>query len=98
MPNGPATNLAFGLLADARTSTVHVFSGGYSERYNQLGIGAGFYEYQQGQWTNYTAALSAAEYPNVFDLSRGTRTPDGTLYIASFGGGLLEWQGPGNCG
>ena len=96
VPNGPATNLAFSLLADARTSTVNVFSGGYTQRYVQQGARAGFYEYQNGQWTNFTAPpLSAAEFPNLLDLSRGARTPDGTLYIASYGEGLLEWKGPG---
>ena len=96
VPNGPATSLAFALLADARTNTVNVFSGGYSERYNQQGVRAGFYEFRDGQWVNFTAQTRpAAEYPNLFDLSRGARTPDGTLYVASFGGGLLEWQGPG---
>lgn len=96
LPNGPATASAFGLLADARTNTVNIFSGGFADRYMQRQARTGFYEYQNGQWTNVTRqTYSAAEYPDLFDVSRGTRTPDGTLYIASYGEGLLEWQGPG---
>jgi sugar lactone lactonase YvrE len=96
MPNGPGTSLAFSLLADARTNTVNVFSGGYSDRYNQQDNRAGFYEYKDGQWTNFTSqTLPATAYPNLLDLARGTRTPDGTLYIASFGNGVLQWQEPG---
>lgn len=96
VPNGPASNSAFGLLADARTNTVDVFSGGFADRYLQRQVRNGFYEYQNGQWTNVTRqTYSAAEYPDLFDVSRGTRTPDGTLYVASYGEGLLEWHGPG---
>lgn len=96
VPNGPATSMAFNVLADARTNTVDVFSGGFSDRFLQQGSQAGFYEYQNGQWNNFTSqALPAQDYPNLLDLSRGTRTPDGTLYVASYGDGLLEWQGVG---
>lgn len=97
VPNEPATISAFNILADAHTNTVDVFSGGFSDRYVQQGLRAGFYEYQNGQWTNFTSQTfpAVADYPNLLDLSRGTRTPDGTLYIASYGNGLLEWQGAG---
>ena len=97
-PNDPETAAAFGLLANAATNTVDVFSGGYSgDSGGPLGRRAGFYEYKDGQWTNYTATTypAPADFPNLSDLSHGTRTPDGTLYIASYGNGLLEWKGPG---
>ncbi len=96
--NGPESSLAYGLLADARTNTVDVFTGGYSERYLPTGRRAGFYEYANGQWTNFTATTfpSATDFPNPQSPVRGTRTPDGTLYVATNGGGLLEWKGPGN--
>ena len=94
--NGPETGNAFGLLADARSNKVNVFTGGYSERYFPLGRRGGFYEYEGGQWTNVTSTkLPAADFPNPANVVRGARTPDGTLYVASFGGGLLEWKGPG---
>ena len=97
LANGPETSQAFGLLADARTNTVDVFTGGYSERYQPNYQKAGFYEYANGQWTNITATTfpSPTDFPNPTSPVRGTRTPDGTLYVANYGGGLLEWQGPG---
>ena len=97
LANGPESSLAFGLLADARTNIVDVFTGGYSERYLPNNSRAGFYEYANGQWTNVTATTfpSPTDFPNPNSPVRGTRTPDGTLYVANYGGGLLEWQGPG---
>ncbi len=97
LANGPETSRAFGLLADARTSTVDVFTGGYSERYQPSNVRAGFYEYANGRWANVTATTlpGPTDFPNPTSPVRGTRTPDGTLYVANYGGGLLEWQGPG---
>ncbi len=95
-PNGPETALAFGLAANAATNTVDVFPGGY--QFNTEGKGLrSFYEYRDGQWTNFTAANfpSARDYPDLRDLTRGAHTADGTLYIGSYGNGLLEWRGPG---
>ena len=94
--NGPESTLAFGILADARSNKVDVFTGGYSERYLPSGRRAGFYEYANGQWTNVTASAlpNTADFPNPTSPVRGTRTPDGTLYVANYGGGLLEWKGP----
>ncbi|MBX0292454.1 T9SS type A sorting domain-containing protein [Hymenobacter sp. HSC-4F20] len=96
--NAPAQAQAFSVLADARTNTVDVFSGGYEERYKQRDFYRGFFEYKNGQWTNITSATlpAATQYPNPKDVARGTRTPDGTLYVASYGNGLLEWKGPGD--
>ena len=95
--NAPATALAFSVLADASSNTVDVFAGGYQENYAQNdNYSAGFYDYKDGQWTSITGStLSAQQYPNPKDLTRGTRTPDGTLYVGSYGNGLLEWKGPG---
>ena len=95
--NGPESSLAFGLLADARTNKVDVFTGAYSERYLPTGRRSGFYEYVDGQWTNFTptALPGGVQFPDLNSPVRGTRTPAGTLYVAAYGGGLLEWQGPG---
>ena len=95
--NGPESSLAFGILADARTNTVDIFTGGYSERYQPTGRRAGFYEYVDGQWTNFTprALANLSQFPDLNSPVRGTRTSDGTLYVAAYGGGLLEWKGPG---
>lgn len=95
--NAPQEATAFGLLADARTNTVNIFSGGFDESSSQRGSRSGFYEYKDGKWTNYTKESfpSLTQLPDIEDLIRGTRTPDGTLYICSYGGGLLQWKGPG---
>jgi ligand-binding sensor domain-containing protein len=96
-PNSPERADNYALLANAATNAVDVFSGGYSgDNGLQFGRRNGFYEYRAGQWTNYTGSeYSAADYPDLLDVSHGARTPDGTLYVASYGNGLLEWKGPG---
>jgi len=97
-PNSPATANAYGLVADAVTNSVVVLSGGYGgDNGLQAGRRDGFYEYQNNRWTNYTSTTypSATDFPNLLDMSHGARTPDGTLYVASYGNGLLQWQGPG---
>ncbi|AYA37419.1 T9SS C-terminal target domain-containing protein [Hymenobacter oligotrophus] len=95
--NAPPTTAAFNILTDRTTRTVTVFTGGYQESYLQLGTRNGFYQYDaDGRWTSFNAqTLPPSQYPNLLDLSRGTRTPDGTLYVASYGQGLLQWKGPG---
>jgi hypothetical protein len=96
--NGPANALAFSLLADARSNKVNIFTGSYTERYVPTGLSAGFYEYADGQWTNFNSQEfpSLTDFPNPNSPVRGTRTPNSTLYVANYGGGLLEWNGPGN--
>jgi hypothetical protein len=97
-PNAPATASVYGLLADAATNSVDIFSGGFNgDSGLQFGNRNGFYEYKAGQWTNYTASNypSATDFPNLLDVTHGARTADGTLYVASYGNGLLQWQGPG---
>ncbi len=96
--NGPQSTLAFSLLADARTNIVDVFTGKYEERYAPTGLRAGFYEFASRQWASITAEAfpKTSDYPNPASPVRGTRTPDGTLYVAHYGGGLLEWHGVGN--
>ncbi|WP_375436808.1 two-component regulator propeller domain-containing protein [uncultured Hymenobacter sp.] len=96
--NAPQEATSFGLLADARTNTVNIFSGGFTEDTPQRDYKKGFYEYKDGKWTNYTKENfpSTTQFPDIKDLIRGTRAADGTLYIASYGGGLLRWKGPGD--
>ena len=96
-PNAPATAAAYGLMADAATNSVVILSGGYSgDSGLQFDRRDGFYEYRAGQWTNYTSAnYPPSDFPNLLDMSHGTRTADGTLYVASYGNGLLQWRGQG---
>jgi hypothetical protein len=97
-PNGPEERLAFNILADARSSTVDIFGGRYSDRYLPQGSAGVFYEYTQGQWTNHTRQVlpSTNDFPQKRDFVRGTRAFDGTLYIGSYGDGLVKWNGIGN--
>ncbi|MDO7877007.1 two-component regulator propeller domain-containing protein [Hymenobacter sp. ASUV-10] len=98
-PNGPQGRLGFSILADSRSNTVDVFAGLYSDRYAPQGSGGAFYEYALGQWTNYTrqSLPSATDLPQLRDFVRGARTLDGsTLYIGSYGDGLVRWNGVGN--
>ncbi|MBT9393519.1 T9SS type A sorting domain-containing protein [Hymenobacter sp. NST-14] len=97
LSNAPASAQAFSVLADARTNTVNVFTGGFTDRYLQRGFFNGFFEYKDGRWTSFTPLTQPdrTQYPNPQDLSRGARTPDGTLYVGSYGNGLLEWKGLG---
>ena len=98
MPNAPQNSEAFGLLADAASNTVTVFTGSFNPSYEQRDLYQGFHEFRDGLWTSITkeAYPSRAQYPNLKDLTRGARTPDGTLYIGSYGDGLLRWSGPGD--
>ncbi|GAA4389830.1 two-component regulator propeller domain-containing protein [Hymenobacter koreensis] len=92
--NAPATAQVFGLLASG--GKVNVFPGGYNGAYEQSDNRRGFFEYDEnGRWTNYDPITLPTQFPNVDDLVRGARTPDGTLYVASYGDGLVEWKGPG---
>jgi len=96
--NAPASASSFGVYSDARSGITDVFSGGYQDRYLQNEVYGGFYEYQDGRWTNITSTTlpDPAQYPNPKDLTHGVRTADGTLYVGSYGQGLLEWKGAGN--
>ncbi|MCB2379360.1 T9SS type A sorting domain-containing protein [Hymenobacter sp. BT635] len=94
--NAPAYARAFSVLADARTNTVDVFSGGYFDRYVQQDWLGGFFEYKDGRWTNFTNEnfQPSPTMRRFKDITRGVRTPDGTLYIATYGNGLLQWKSP----
>ncbi|WP_210486719.1 two-component regulator propeller domain-containing protein [Rufibacter aurantiacus] len=95
VPNGPAYVDVFGVYAEPGLFTV--LGGGYSQGYLQRSSGAGFYQYQNGQWTSYNFA-SGGQFPtNARDLVMARRNPvNGKLYIASYGAGLLEWDGLDN--
>jgi ligand-binding sensor domain-containing protein len=92
VPNGPASVDVFGVYAEPGLFTV--LGGGYSQGYLQRSSGAGFYQFQNGQWTSYNFA-SGGQFPvNARDLVMARRNPvTGKLYIASYGAGLLEWDG-----
>lgn len=91
-PNGPAFADVFSIYAEADRYTV--LAGGFDLGYLQRGSLAGFYQYQNGQWTSYSKN-SGGQFPtHVMDLVDAIRNPvTGKFYIASYGGGLLEWDG-----
>ncbi|QHL88625.1 hypothetical protein GU926_14785 [Nibribacter ruber] len=91
-PNGPAFVDVFSLYADKDTLTV--LGGGFNQSYLQAGSNAGFYQYQNGQWTSYNRFSGGAFPGHVRDLVAAVRNPvTGKFYLASYGGGLLEWDG-----
>ncbi|MGV3540867.1 MAG: hypothetical protein ACO1OQ_13720 [Rufibacter sp.] len=92
MPSGPAFVDVFSVYAEPTAFTV--LGGGYSQTYLQRSSNAGYYQYQNGQWTSYNGN-PAGNYPShIRDLVAAIRNPvTGKFYIASYGGGLLEFNG-----
>lgn len=95
--NAPGTAKVFNIVTDPVSKTVTVLPGGYAENYAPEYNVDGFFVYDtDGRWTNVNrTTYGLTDFPDIINLSRGARTPDGTLYLASYSGGLLEWKGPG---
>ncbi|WP_207433048.1 hypothetical protein [Sabulibacter ruber] len=92
VPNGPASVDVFSVYAEPGLFTV--LGGGYSQGYLQRGSAAGFYQYQNGQWVSYNFASGGGFPAHARDLVMARRNPvNGKLYIASYGAGLIEWNG-----
>ncbi|MGD1840154.1 MAG: T9SS type A sorting domain-containing protein [Thermonemataceae bacterium] len=67
-------------------------SGGYDDTYQPLQRESGFYQFQQGLWTNYNSAgtSDAITTPAIRDLTSAAYDPlTGTTYLVSFGEGIL---------
>lgn len=96
--NAPQTNSAFGLLADPRTNIINVFTGAYDLSNTQVELNRGFYEYQAGKWTNFNRENypDPRQFPELKTTIRGSLGLDGTLYVGTWGQGLLRWKGPGD--
>lgn len=96
VPNGPASETAFRFLADKES--VIVAGGGYSGP-NPGFSTVGFYEFKNGTWENFNfnRFKDPAQYPDIRDLVDAVRNPvTGKTYFASYGYGVMEWNGPGN--
>ena len=94
VPNGPAFNSTFELYADNKE--VIVLGGGYNQSYAPKNLTTGFSMHQNGQWENYNAQQypDPSQFPAVPDLVGVVRNPvNQKLYFASYGSGLIEWEG-----
>jgi hypothetical protein len=97
VPNGPFYRNTFALYAD--DESVVALGGGYDVSYEQSNLNTGFYEFKEGEWKSYNPALfpNPSQYPSVQDLVGAVRSPvDNKLYLASYGFGLIQWNGLGN--
>jgi ligand-binding sensor domain-containing protein len=95
-PNGPLFNSAFRVYSDNRQ--VVVVGGGYDQVYQQRNLTTGFSVWQDGRWESFNSSLypDARQFPALQDLVGVVRNPvNQKLYFASYGFGLLEWQGVG---
>lgn len=89
--NGPYSTNTFNLYYYKNTMLAN--SGGYSNTYDRGYIADGFYEFQdQDKWTSYNRDNSSLPY-NFGDNVVACYNPyDDTLYIGSFGDGLVEFK------
>lgn len=93
-PDGPYASESFSVYT--YNGKVYVLSGGYSGSYEPYNTHNGFYMYENGEWQNYNRIL----YPqSTFvlgqDLVDAVFNPvTNKLYLASYGSGLVEWEGP----
>ncbi|MGV3502119.1 MAG: hypothetical protein ACO1O1_00315 [Adhaeribacter sp.] len=95
-PNGPLVPGAFRVYADGRQ--VLLLGGGYDQAYQQRNQNTGFALLQQGQWQTFSPQLfpDPGQFPGLQDLVGVAANPlNQKLYFASYGFGLLEWEGLG---
>ncbi|CAN5916919.1 two-component regulator propeller domain-containing protein [soil metagenome] len=96
-PNGPIHRNTFRLYADGHS--VLALGGGYDDSYEQRNSSVGFYEFKNGEWKSYNSGLfpNPAQFPPIQDVVGAVRNPlDEKLYLASYGYGLIQWNGPGS--
>ncbi|WP_299756014.1 two-component regulator propeller domain-containing protein [uncultured Pontibacter sp.] len=93
-PAGPYTSDSFRIYTYG--GKVYVLSGGYSDAYQPNGSWNGFYTFQNGEWQNYNRTLfPQPSFVAGQDLvSAMLNLTTDKLYLASYGSGLLEWEGP----
>jgi hypothetical protein len=91
-PEGPITDASFDI--SAYNGDLWVAHGGKDEIWNGLKNRAMFSEYREGSWRNQAWV---SDYEWVQDFIRVLKDQNtGTLYAASFSGGLLERPADGN--
>ncbi|WP_266203908.1 type IX secretion system anionic LPS delivery protein PorZ [Pontibacter kalidii] len=93
-PGGPYASDSFRIYTYG--GKIYVLGGGYTESYEPQNNQSGFYTYEKGEWQNYNRAL----YPQPSfvagqDLVGAVFNPgNNKLYLASYGSGLIAWEGP----
>jgi ligand-binding sensor domain-containing protein len=93
IPNGPFSDFAFRLYYFNKT--IIGLPGGYYDDYLSIGLNEGYYLFDSQFWYNYnkynTPPIEAIE-----NLDAAVYNPsDGSLYIASYGYGLIERKSDG---
>jgi ligand-binding sensor domain-containing protein len=88
LPSGPFSDNFFNLFY--HEDRIIGLGGGYDESRNPLGRLTGFYDFENGFWSNYSPLL----YDLPADLvDIAFDDIEGKYLITSFGGGYLQWDG-----
>jgi len=95
-PSGPYSNSTYNL--DYSNGKIWVSGGGHTEwTYRFSSDGFSSYDYSDWTWYNRFDPNKIQAMDSVFDIMSVLSNPiDGSLYAASFGGGLLEIQANGD--
>lgn len=91
-PDGPLRNEVTSLYSynDAVVAMYQAHDNAYLPLRNQAGFGL----FKEGRWQNYTslALPGTIPLPEFYDISGAAWSASGTLYLSSFGYGLLKMQ------
>jgi len=92
-PSGPFSNQIFKLAS--KNGMIIGVRGGYDEFVNPGGVPAGFYVFENGNWTNFSAGseiktIGLPQLKDLVDISFNSATND--IHFASYGGGILTWK------
>ncbi|AKD03054.1 T9SS type A sorting domain-containing protein [Pontibacter korlensis] len=93
-PNGPFASDSFKVYTYG--GRVYVLSGGYDESYAAAGSQNGFYVYENGIWQSFNRfTYPQPAFVRGQDLVDVVFNPiTNKLYLASYGSGVIEWEGP----
>ncbi|MGI9542290.1 MAG: hypothetical protein ACR2MX_03470 [Cyclobacteriaceae bacterium] len=94
-PSGPFSDNFWSFTSGANRSLVAV-SGGFNTNAQPFGRELGFYQFAQGEWINFNNSKLgqtelSPEFKDLVDVS--FNSIDHKYYFASFGDGLVQWDG-----
>jgi hypothetical protein len=93
IPNGPSTDLIFKLYY--YNNSIVGLPGAYTDGYLPIGYNEGYYIFDNKFWYNFNK-YNTAPIDSIKDLVDAVYNPfDGSLYIASYGYGLIERKSDG---